>query len=52
MQGFESIRVFHSHAPTVPLIAISEAEQRREHAATLTAVASATSSISRENNTG
>ena len=23
MRGFESIRVFHSHAPTVPLIAIS-----------------------------
>jgi CheY-like chemotaxis protein len=23
MPGFESIRVFHSHAPTVPLIAIS-----------------------------
>src|SRR5664279_3284269 len=23
MRGFESIRVFHDHAPTVPLIAIS-----------------------------
>src|SRR3954467_14469183 len=23
MRGFESIRVFHNHAPTVPLIAIS-----------------------------
>jgi CheY-like chemotaxis protein len=23
MRGFESIRVFHGHAPTVPLIAIS-----------------------------
>jgi CheY-like chemotaxis protein len=31
MRGFESIRVFHQHAPTVPLIAISGyvfAEQR------------------------
>jgi CheY-like chemotaxis protein len=98
MRGFESIRVFHSHALTVPLIAISsyafpgpekddpwcfrmalslgatrclrkpfrpatllsaideclsEAEQRRKHAAALAAVASATSSISRERaNTG
>jgi CheY-like chemotaxis protein len=23
MRGFESIRVFHNHAPTVPLIAIT-----------------------------
>lgn len=93
MRGFESIRVFHSRAPTVPPIAIcgcafcgpaksdpfcfgmalssgasrclrkpfrpparpraidecmSEVEPRRKHAATLTAVASPTSGISRE----
>jgi CheY-like chemotaxis protein len=56
MRGFESIRIFHQRAPTVPLIAISgyafsllnvideclsEAEPQRRHAATLAAVASA-----------
>ena len=50
MRGFESIRVFHQHAPTVPLIAISgygfsgpEAEPQRRHASTLAAVATAIS---------
>jgi CheY-like chemotaxis protein len=56
MRGFESIRAFHNHAPTVPLIAIagsassgpelkclSEAKPHRRHVATLNAVTNARS---------
>jgi CheY-like chemotaxis protein len=56
MRGFESIRVFHNHAPTVPLIVISgsafsgpelkclsEAEPHPRHVATLDAVTNARS---------
>jgi len=75
MRGFESIRVFHGHALTVPLIrmaiglgatrclrkpfrpvtllgvideCLSEAEQRRKHAAALAVIGSAPPNISRE----
>ena len=56
MRGFESIRAFHNHAPTVPLIVISgsafsgpelkclsEAEPHRRHVATFNAVTNARS---------
>jgi CheY-like chemotaxis protein len=52
MRGFESVRIFHEHAPSVPLIAallgviderLSDAEPHRRHVAMHAAVTSALS---------